>query len=213
MFRTPNVYGMVTGFNVRVKDEREQDRNHLIEVTYELPLSYELADEILPAMARDLFMKGKDGNQPRPEIKKSVFDLSVGQQVMEVKTHPDLPAEARIEGVSLRKIAAVKAEAGTWLLQFTATWQLGHTSEAVLMIQRLKQGVYLSLTEQAPKLGLSGEDDIPAASPEANVAAGPGRRRGRPRKDADVAADGKSAAAGDESAAEPVAAAEPEPVH
>lgn len=178
MFRTTNVYGMVTGFNVRVKDEREQDRNHLIEVTFELPLTYELADEILPAMARDLFIEVKGARQPRPEIQQAIFNVSPATQVMDVKIHPELPADAHIEGVNLRRIAAHKAEAGTWLLRFIATWQLAHVNEAILMIQRLKQGVYLSFQEQQPQLPIGDSEPMT----EGEVAAGPGRRRGRPRK-------------------------------
>jgi hypothetical protein len=158
MFRQQNVYGMLTGFGVRVKDEREQDRNHLVETTFEVPLTYELADEILPAMARDLYVGVKGEWQPRPEIQEAVFAVSPSTQIMEVRTHPDLPADCRIEGVSLRRIKAKKAEAGTWLIAFTAGWVLGRPDEAVLMIQRLKLGVFLSFMEQAPKLDLTDAD-------------------------------------------------------
>lgn len=59
MFRKANVYAVVQAFGVRVKDERQQDRNHLVEVGFEVALTYDMADEILPAMARDLFLSVK----------------------------------------------------------------------------------------------------------------------------------------------------------
>lgn len=154
MFRTTNVYGMVEGFAVRVKDEREQDRNHLVEVSLELPLTFELADEILPAMARDLFQEGPNGWDPKAEMRESIFNLDPALQIMELRTHPELPADCRIAGVGLRKIKATKSEGGTWILKFTATWTLADPKEAILMIQRLKQGVYLSFEQQEPGLPL-----------------------------------------------------------
>ena len=61
--------------------------------------------------------------------------------------------------MNLRKIVAKKAEAGTWLLQFTTTWTLGDPKEAITMIQRLKLGVYLTFEAQEPQLDLQGPAD------------------------------------------------------
>jgi hypothetical protein len=151
MFSQTNVYGIVQAFGVRVKDEREADRNHLVEVVLEVPLTYDMANDILPAMARDLFLSVKGEMHPRPEMKEAVFELAPPQQIFEARNHPDLPLEVRIEGVTIRKIRAVKTGA-TWSLRFTATWTLGLAEEVQLMIQRLKLGLYLTFIEQQPQL-------------------------------------------------------------
>lgn len=160
MFGKANQYGMVAGFNVRVKDEREKDRNHLVEVTFELPLTFELADEISPAIARDLFNEHKGEWNPKPEISTLGMNLATDTQLMTVRNHPDLDPDVRIAGVNLRKIQAKKADAGTWLLAFTATWTLGDPKEAITMIQRLKLGVYLTFEAQEPQLDLRGQADV-----------------------------------------------------
>lgn len=152
MFRKENVYAVVQAFGVRVKDERQQDRNHLVEVGFEVALTYDMADEILPAMARDLYLSVKGEMHPRPEMTEATFALSPPQQIMECRNHPDLAAEVRVEGVTLRKIKAVKSDGGTWALRFLANWTLGRPEEVTLMIQRLKLGVYLSFQEQQPAL-------------------------------------------------------------
>lgn len=154
MFGKENQYGMVASFGVRVKDEREKDRNHTVEVTFELPLPFELADEISPAIARDLFDKVKADWVPKPEIASLVMNLSPETQLMTVRTHPELDPDVRIAGVNLRKIQAKKVEAGAWALQFTTSWTLGDPKEAITMIQRLKQGVYLTFVTQEPQLDL-----------------------------------------------------------
>lgn len=159
MFGKENQYGKVAGFNVRVKDEREKDLNHLVEVTFELPLTFELADEISPAIAKDLYDKVKGEWIAKPEISTLGMNLAPETQLMTVRTHPDLDPEVRIAGVQLRKIVAKKAEGGAWLLAFTTTWTLGDPKEAITMIQRLKQGVYLTFVVQEPALPLTSEAD------------------------------------------------------
>jgi hypothetical protein len=156
MFGKENQYGTVAGFTVRVKDEREKDRNHLVEVSFELPLTFELADEISPAIARDLFNEIKGEWTPKPEISTLGMNISPAQQLMTLREHPDLDPQVKIAGVTVRKIVAKKGEANTWLLTFTATWTLGDPKEAITMIQRLKMGVYLTFVEQEPQLDLSG---------------------------------------------------------
>jgi hypothetical protein len=154
-----SVYAMVTGFKVRVKDEREQDRNHIVEVTFELPLSFDLADEILPAMAGDLFVRqrGMGAWAPREEIQEAVFNICPEPQLLIVRTHPDMDPELRVGGVTIRRVQAYKAEAGTWLLGFTAGWTLGDSKEAVSMIRWLKVGVYLEMQLQEPALPLQSD--------------------------------------------------------
>jgi hypothetical protein len=189
-------YATVAGFGVRVKDEREKDRNHLIETTFEVPLTHDLADEILPAMARDLFQDVGGDWTPKPELSQAGFNLAPAQQLMTVRNHPDLDAVFQTAGVSLRKITAKKGEANVWILSFTATWQLGGDNEAMTMIRALKSGVYLTFEAQQPTLMDVGQ--APENEQVARVAADgvvtditERKKRGRPRKrsvDAEAAA-------------------------
>lgn len=184
MFRKQNVYAVVQAFGVRVKDERQQDRNHLVEVGFEVAMTYDMADEILPAMARDLYLSVKGDMQPRPEMTEATFALAPPQQVMECRNHPDLNAEVRIEGVSLRKIKAVKSDGGTWALRFLANWTLGRPEEVTLMIQRLKLGVYLSFQEMQPALPVDVVDTTAVAEDAAtrDEPKDDGKRKRRGRK-------------------------------
>lgn len=171
MFGTKNVYAMVTGFQVRVKDEREKDRNHLIETTFEMALTPALADEVLPAMVQDLF---KEDGQPREELAEAAFNLTPDPQLLEIRNHPDLDPEVKMSGVTIRKIRTKKADGGAWLLVFTCTWVLSEPSAAIVMIQRLKLGVYLSFQVQEPRLDLQPPDGAAAdAQAEPDQAADP----------------------------------------
>jgi len=184
MFGTKNVYAMVNGFRVRVKDAREKDRNHLVEVDFEVPMDYALAEDILPAMAGDLFAQVGGEWKPKPEITEASFDINPERQILEVREHPDLEPVVRIHGVTLRKIAAYKGEGNAILLGFTATWTLGdYEREAVAMIKRLKTGVYLSCEQQQPELI---DTSVPAEQQGADVKVDQGgvveSIRGRGRK-------------------------------
>ena len=186
MFGRNDVFATVNAFNVRVKDEREQDKNHLVEVTFEVPLTFDLMDEISPAIARDLFETVKGQHHPRTELNDAGLNLTPEQQLMIIRNHPELDPEVKIAGVQLRKIRAKKADGNAWLLVFTAMWTLGDPKEATLMIQRLKQGVYLTLEAQEPKLDLQdaapGDDAGQDAQVDQSGNVTSLRKRGRPRK-------------------------------
>lgn len=184
MFQKQNVYAVVQSFGVRVKDERQQDRNHLMEVGFEVSLTYDMADQILPAMARDLYLSVKGDMQPRPEMTEAVFALTPPEQVMECREHPDLQPEVRVEGVSLKKIKAVKGSGGSWALRFTATWTLGRSEEVALMIRRLKLGVYLSFQEMQPALPVQPVIDADTVDADAVTRDEPkdGKKKRRGRK-------------------------------
>lgn len=144
---------MVNGFKVRVKDARQKDRNHQVEVDFEVPLTYPLADNISPAMARDIFEVVNGDYRAKAEILEAAFDIQPDPQLVEVREHPDLDPLVRIAGVTLRKIQVYRGEGGAVLLGFTATWTIGdYEREAAAMIRRLKSGVYLSCQSQQPEL-------------------------------------------------------------
>lgn len=216
MFLKQNQFATVTGFGVRVKDEREKDRNHLIEITLEVPLTHELADEILPAMARDLFQEIAGDWVPKPEMQAAEFNLAPEIQILAVRMHPETEPMFRVLGVSLRKTKAKKTDANTWVLVFTATWQLGADTEATTIIRALKSGVYVTFEVQEPNL-LPDPGQAPDEGATATVDKGgnvqninTGRKRGGKKKTKGPEAEAKDQAAhaaqvGDE---EPPAAAD-----
>lgn len=205
MFGTANTYATVAAFaGIRVKDEREQDRNHLIEVRFECPLTPELAEDIEPALVRDLFVDG----EPKAELTQVVLALAPGTQVMTVRHHPDLDPIAKTQGVQIRKIRAAKSEAGTWMLGWTVMFQFDQDM-VIGLIKALKQGVYLTYELQEPPLNFDAPADAAGDDP------GPGptnvalfdpedgqrypkrgrRKKGHPADAANAAADGDDAPA------------------
>lgn len=200
MFGTKNIYAMVNGFKVRVKDAREKDRNHQVEIDLEVPLTYRLADEILPAMARDLFEEVNGEWHPKPELDEASFNLSPDTQLVEIREHPELDPIVRIVGVTIRRITAYKGEANALLLGFTATWTLkDYEKEAVAMIRRLKTGVYM--TCEAQQINML-DTSVPASQQGTDVSVEKGgtvtsiRSRGRKKDTPATAPVGEEVAAG-----------------
>lgn len=181
-----------------MKDEREKDRNHVVEVEWEAPLTYDLADEISPALARDLFDQEAGDMVPKREIQELAPVLAVSRQIMTVRPHPDLEPLGKLGGVELRKIWITKSEAGTWLVSFLTMFPFEERT-VIGLIKHLKLGVYLTFVPEAPDLPFEGTDGKAAAagdgdmgihtdnvvpmSPAAAAGIGTGKRgRGRPRK-------------------------------
>lgn len=188
MFGSKDVYAMVNGFRVRVKDARQKDRNHLAEVDFEIALTHALAEEIDPVMARDLYEKKAGEHQPKPEISEAVFNSIVPDvQLVTIREHPDLDTFiARIPGVAIRKINFYKGDGNALLMGFTGTWTLGdYEREAIALIKRLKSGVYMSCETQEPQLveqadlapeGQGTEADVDKSGNVTNIRKGRRRR-------------------------------------
>ena len=209
MFRTTDVYAMVKAFAVRPKDERENDANHLVETEFEMMLTHALADEILPAMARDLFQEVSGEWMARPEFKDATFVLTPGKQNVTVAVSPGHDP-VKILGCTIRNIRAQKTDAGTWALLFKCTWQFTVDAEAILMIRNLRKGLYLTMEAQQPSIldGATAEkEDQPKLS---NIADRPRRQRkprGTPEGEAAAqGTEGAARAAGDEEQGDPVEA-------
>ena len=222
MFGRQNVYATLSKFaGIRVKDEREKDRNHVVEVEWEAPLTFDLADEISPALARDLFDSDGTDMVPKREIQELAPILSVGRQIMTVRPHPDLEPLGKLAGVELRKIWITKSEAGTWLVSWLTMFPFEERT-VIGLIKHLKLGVYLTFEAEAPALDFDGKaagagpDPDPDADGDMGIHTGnvvPMKRgRGRPkgskgRKNpeqtkADQIADAKARAAADADSAE-----------
>lgn len=201
MFGRPNVYATLARFaGIRVKDEREQDRNHIVEIEFESPLTFDLADEISPALARDLFDNDGGDMVAKREISEVVVSLPIGRQVMTVRPHPDLDPLGRLAGVELRRVRAKKAEAGTWILSWLAMFPFEERT-VIGLIKHLKLGVYVTYELESPALPFDGKaagagpdpDDAPRdvaagsdeplapAFPASKAGTAPKRGRGRPK--------------------------------
>jgi hypothetical protein len=195
MFGRPNVYATLARFaGIRVKDEREQDRNHIVEIEFESPLTFDLADEISPALALDLFDDDNGDMVAKREISEVVVSLPIGRQVMTVRPHPDLDPLGRLAGVELRRVRAKKAEAGTWILSWLAMFPFEERT-VIGLIRHLKLGVYVTYELESPALPFDGKAagagpdpddarDVAAGSDEPlapAVKAGPAPKRGRGR--------------------------------
>jgi hypothetical protein len=172
MFGRSNVFGTISGFGVRVKDAREKDKNHLIETKFEVPLTHDLADEILPAMAADIFIRIGNEWVPKPEVDGIDFNLSPDLQILELREHPELDPIVRIDGVTIRRVTAYKGEGNAVFLGFTTTWTLASEAEPIAIIKRLKTGVYMTTTVQQPKLQEAPADEpVAEAQPALDMAA------------------------------------------
>ena len=191
MFGRANVYATLSRFaGIRVKDEREKDRNHLVEVEFEAPLTFDLADELNPALARDLF--DSDGADMVPKRELAGIDpvLSIGRQIMTIRPHPDLEPLGRLTGVELRKVRITKAEAGIWMVSWLAMFPFEERT-VIGLIKHLKLGVYLTFELESPALDFDGK--AAAAGPDHDATEGddgpadnvvpmpPRRGRGRPK--------------------------------
>lgn len=161
----------VRSMGIRTKDERQKDTNHIVEFTFEVPLTRDLAEEILPALAGDLF----DGDgHPKAEINNAGLIIpNLGQQMLVVRDHPELEAMATVRSVNIRNVQAKKAEDGKALvLSFQAGWVLGDDGPIMLLIRRIKKGtVYLQMEPEQTKLELPAEE---AAEQPAKAARGRG---------------------------------------
>lgn len=164
MFGRQNVYATLSRFaGIRVKDEREKDRNHLVEVEWEAPLTFDLADELNPAVARDLFDEEAGDMVPKRELGGIDPILTLGRQIMTVRPHPDLEPLGRLTGVEIRKVRITKADAGTWLITWLTMFPFEERT-VIGLIKHLKLGVYLTFEQESPALPFDGK--AAAAGPD-----------------------------------------------
>jgi hypothetical protein len=199
MFGRKNVFATLSKFaGIRVKDEREQDRNHLVEIEFEAPLTFDLAADLSPALARDLY--DADGGEmvPKQEIADLSPCLNLGRQIMTVRPHPDLDPLGRLPGVEIRRLRVSKADAGTWTLTWLTMFPFEERT-VIGLIRHLKLGVYLTFELEAPALDFEGTDgkaagagefaqerqadlqEMPADAPRDNVTPITASKRGRGR--------------------------------
>jgi hypothetical protein len=156
MFGTDSVFCIVRDLRVKTF-KKEQNTSQQVEVTMETPLTRDLADSILPAMARDLYRKVKDEYVATPELGEVSFLLPLDPMIVDLRNHPDLPVEAKLEAVQIKQIWAKKADSGSWDLSFVMFFGFGDPAPIIMLIQRLKQGAYVTCTVMEPKLPMDGD--------------------------------------------------------
>lgn len=149
-------------------------------------MTFDLADELSPALARDLFDADGADMMPKRELAEIHPILDIGRQIMTVRPHPDLDPLGRLAGVELRKVRISKSDAGTWMVSWLAMFPFEERT-VIGLIKHLKLGVYLTFELEAPALPFDGkaaaagpddESDLPAD----NVTPITARRgRGRPK--------------------------------
>jgi hypothetical protein len=187
MFGKQNLYCTVQSFKgIRIKDERQNDRNLLVEFGFETPLTADLADEIRPKWVGEFFDEGPDGFTPKPDFKVVQTNLAPGRQVVTLRLNPDLEAFASVEGVTIKAVTIKKAaKLEQWVLSWTMTFPL-QDDLMMGLIRSIRTGVHMTCVLMDPKL--FPEDD---ANPDADgdgdatdgqaEAAAPKRGRGRPK--------------------------------
>jgi hypothetical protein len=184
MFGQPNTRVSIVNFGgVRIKDAREQDPTHLIDISMETPFTPTLAEDISPKIMRDVFDEvhdSDDGWSPKPEMTQVNLNLSPGAQILTIRAHPELEPVARVEGVLLRHVKIRKqAKADVWMLSWVNTFNLDPEVVAGLM-RYIKVGVFVTYEKQQGDLAFEGGDEKADDSGAGRVTTG--RKRGRPRK-------------------------------
>lgn len=180
MFGRRNLYCTVESFaGVRIKDERENDRNLLVEFKFDTPLDADLADEVCPKWVGDLFNETPDGFTPKAEMSAVNLTLAPGRQVVTLRQNPDLDPFAEATGVSIKHVKAKKAsKLEQWVLSWTMTFSL--QDDLMLgLLKMIRNGVYMTCDLMDPKLfpATTAQQDDPGADGEK-----PKRKGGRPRK-------------------------------
>lgn len=157
MFGRQNVFATLKRFaGIRVKDEREKDPNHVVEVEWEAPLTFDLADELSPKLARDLFEDEAGDMVPKREMAEVAPVLSIGRQIMTVRPHPDLEPLGRLSGVEIRKVWITKSEGGTWIVSFLTMFPFEERL-VIGLIKHLTLGLYLTFELESPALPFDGK--------------------------------------------------------
>lgn len=185
MFAQANTRVSIVNFGgVRIKDAREQDPTHLIDISMETPFTPDLAEDVSPKIKRDVFdevRSSDEGWSPKPEMTQVNLNLSPGPQILTIRAHPDLEPVARVEAVLLRHVKVRKqAKADVWMLSWVNTFTLDPEVVAGLM-RYIKVGVFVTYEKQQGELAFEAGDEQADTSGAGRTAK---RKRGRPKKNA-----------------------------
>jgi hypothetical protein len=130
---------------VRKKDKRQEDKSRLQDIKLSCPLTPELAEDFNPSLLAKLWDKKPRGGgyQATSALSQVAIPMRLTMQIMTVTAHPEHDAFARIEGVGIKKIRAIKVEGDTWVLSFLCVIPYNkQTADAFVMVQ--DEGVYVT---------------------------------------------------------------------
>lgn len=141
--------------SVRVKDKRQQDPTHLIDVSFEVPFTPEIAAILGDRVLRNSFdeaPKTEEGWIPKPDVDEIKLVMQPGAQILTIRAHPDMPPVATIENVLIRHVKLSKQQkADVWMLSFVNTFPL--IPDIVAQVMRfIKAAVYVTYEQQQTDL-------------------------------------------------------------
>lgn len=156
--KSENLQVVVERITFRSKNSREKDPTKIVEITFEAPLDRELAIDVVPEMADDLFTsRGK----PKVDMADVGYNVKPGQYLMAARLSP-AGRQQKLSGCTIRNVNAYKASGdanGAWLLGFTVAFILLTPEEVLPFIKHLRQAVFLTFEEQEPTMDLQDGDD------------------------------------------------------
>jgi len=206
----------VDGVTIRPKDLRQKDPNNLIEFVIRIPIDRELVDEIMPALARDLY---EDDGSMRPEVGglSPVFTPPLSMQTVTAFEHPDLSAFATYSNAQIRDPYISRgADGESFVLTFKVGWIFKGVKAELALISKIKRGsLYLSMAPEQGDL-LADERKTETGEPAAaktgpKAVEKPKTRRGRKQPEAEAQQqiqEGQARAANDDHAGDAIAPGE-----
>lgn len=161
MFTTKNLAMTQTGLTIAVRTANDE-HTHVLTASFTLPLTHELAEELGPSVARDLFILAQRNNGPewlpKPEMTNVRLLIETSAYIVDILPHPEAPLRKkhdRIPGVRIKGIGANKGETpngALWNLHFAMTFEVADFNHLVRLAQGLKLTQYLSFEEEQPAL-------------------------------------------------------------
>lgn len=141
----------VNGLTFRKKGSREGDSTTIAEVTFEVPLTWGLANDVLEGMAEDLFSSPK---KPKLDMTDASFRLPAMAYLFTVRPTEKGRAQ-KISGCTLRSVGAYKAGGkpeNDWLLRFTVAFLMLSAEEMAPFLKGLFGSLYVTFEEQEPAM-------------------------------------------------------------
>lgn len=156
--KSENLQVTVEQMIFRSKNRREKDPTKVAEITFEAPLDHDLARDVVPEMADDLFTsRGK----PKVDMVEASYAVKPAQYLMAARLTP-AGRQQKISGVTIRNVVAYKASGDAnqgWMLGFTVSFILLTPEEILPFLKHLKASVFLTFEEQEPTMELEGGDE------------------------------------------------------
>lgn len=165
--KSKNIAGMVEGLTFRKKNKREADSTRIAEITVAMAMDYDLAKDVLPEMASDLFISRA---KPKTDLREAVFNIPSKTYLMTVR-ETAAARQQKIPGCTIRAVVAYKADVSRdsdWLLGFTVAFIMLSPDEMTGFLKRLFSTMYFTFEEQEPAIEFDGGEDEQGAETKVN---------------------------------------------